>query len=78
MLAVAVLTIAAAESARCPAPAGQIPLTRNGIAHMISNLTSSRRHDARHRTHWSKWRRCHQHRARTCHYQQQLALESGT
>jgi hypothetical protein len=31
--------------------------------------------DARHRTHWSHWRRRHQHRARACHYQRQLTQD---
>jgi hypothetical protein len=45
MLAAAVLTIAAAlESLRAAAPAGQIPLTRNEIAHLFASFT------IRHRT----------------------------
>ena len=71
MLAAAFLTIAAAtEHARQPAPAGQIPLTRNEIAHLLATLTSPAR-DAQHRLRWSRWRRRHQHRAQACHYQQQ-------
>jgi SRSO17 transposase len=71
MLAAAFLTItAAAEHARTPAPPGQIPLTRNEIAHLLATLTSPAP-DTRHRMHWSRWRRRHQHTARTCHYQQQ-------
>jgi len=71
MVAAAFLTIAAAtEHARQPAPAGQIPLTRNEIAHLLANVTSPAR-DARHRLRWSRWRRRHQHRARACHYQRQ-------
>ena len=71
MLAAAFLAIAAAaEHARGPAPAGQAPLTRNEIAHLLATLTSPAHH-ARHRMHWSRWRRRHQHRARTCHYQRQ-------
>jgi hypothetical protein len=39
MLAAAFLTIAAArEHAREPAPAGQIPLTRNEIAHLLATV----------------------------------------
>jgi hypothetical protein len=71
MLAAAFLTIAAAtEHARQPAPAGQIPLTRNEIAHLLATLTSPAR-DARYRQRWSRWRRRHQHRAQACHYQRQ-------
>jgi SRSO17 transposase len=71
MLAAAFLTIAAAtEHARHPAPPGQIPLTRNEIAHLLTTLTSPAR-DTQHRLRWSRWRRHHQHRAQACHYQRQ-------
>jgi len=70
-IAAAFLTIAAAgEHARQPAPAGQIPLTRNEIAHLLATLTSPAR-DTGYRLRWSRWRRRHQHRARACHYQRQ-------
>jgi SRSO17 transposase len=71
MLACAFLTIAAAEQARGPAPAGQIPLTRNEIAHLVTALIIQPARDASHRLRWSAWRRHHQHRAKTCHYQRQ-------
>jgi SRSO17 transposase len=78
MLAAAVLTIAAAaESARNPAPGTLIPLTRNEIAHLIA-LTTRASPDPSHRTEWSHWRRRHQHRARTCHYQRQSTQEQAT
>jgi SRSO17 transposase len=71
MLAAAFLTItAAAEHARTPAPAGQIPLTRNEIAHLLATLTSPAR-GTRYRMRWSRWRRRHQYRAQACHYQRQ-------
>jgi hypothetical protein len=75
MLAAAVLTIAAAEATRSPAPDGQIPPARNEIAHLIATLTTSPCRDAGHRTRWSHWRRRHQHRARTCHGQRQSAQD---
>jgi hypothetical protein len=76
MLASAFLTIAAAaEHARCPPPAGQIPLTRNEIARLLTILTIRPAPDAAHRLRWSAWRRRHQHRARTCHYQRQAASD---
>jgi hypothetical protein len=76
MLGAAVLTIAAAiESARGPAAAGQIPLTRNEIAHLLAPVTAPPGHDAGHRLRWSHWRRRHQHRARTCHYQRQITQD---
>jgi len=74
MLATAFLTIAAAaEHARRPAPAGQIPLTRNEIAGLFSTLLIQPASGRRHRLHWSAWRRRHQHRARACHYQRQAS-----
>ena len=79
MLGAAVLTIAAAiESARGPAAAGQIPLTRNEIAHLLAAVTAPPGHDAGHRLRWSHWRRRHQHRARTCHYQRQITQDHAT
>jgi SRSO17 transposase len=73
ILAAAVLTIAAAtEHARGPAPADQIPLTRNEIAHLLSAITTHP-HDPLQRMRWSRWRRRHQHRAKTSHYHRQAA-----
>jgi SRSO17 transposase len=75
----AVLTIAAAiESARGPDAAGQIPLTRNEIAHLLATATASPGRDAGHRLHRSHWRRRHQHRALTCHHQRQIAQNHAT
>jgi SRSO17 transposase len=72
MLAAALLTVAAAaEHARTPPPAGQIPLTRNEIAALLTTLIIKPPDDAGHRLRWSAWRRRHQHRAQACHYQQQ-------
>jgi SRSO17 transposase len=72
MLALAFLTItAAAEHTRSPAPAGQIPLTRNEIAALFTKLVIQPVRDTWHRLRWSTWRRRHQHRARQCHYQRQ-------
>jgi hypothetical protein len=66
----AIAIAAASEHARRPAPPGQIPLTRNEIAHLLASLTSPAR-DTQHRLRWSRWRRRHQHRAQACHYQRQ-------
>ena len=73
MLALAFLTVAAAtEHARRPPPPGMVPLTRSEIAHLAAaTITQPAR--ARHWLGWSAWRRAHQHRARTCHYQHQTA-----
>jgi len=71
MLALAFLTIAAATEHTTPPPQDQIPLTRNEIAALFSTLIINPVKDTRHRLRWSTWRRRHQHRARTCHYQRQ-------
>jgi SRSO17 transposase len=71
MLALAFLTIAAAAEHASPPPQDQIPLTRNEIAALFSTLIIDTVSDARHRLQWPAWRRRHQHRARTCHYQRQ-------
>jgi SRSO17 transposase len=72
MLAAAFLTItAAAEHAAGAPPDGQIPLTRNEIGHLFATLITWPLRDLWHRLRWSNWRRRHQYRARTCHYQRQ-------
>jgi len=74
MLATAFLTIAAATEHTCrPAPPGQIPLTRNEIAALFAILVIQPARDTGHRLRWSAWRRRHQHRAKTCHYQRQAS-----
>ena len=70
MLALAFLTITAAEHTRPPPPA-QIPLTRNEIARLFTALTGQPARDPGHLLRWSQWRRRHQHRAKTSHYQRQ-------
>ena len=71
MLALAFLTIAAATEHTSPPPEDQIPLTRNEIAALFSALIIDPVKDTRHRLRWSAWRRRHQYRAKTCHYQRQ-------
>jgi SRSO17 transposase len=72
MLACAFLTLTAAtEHTRQPAPPGQIPLTRPEIARLFTALTTQPHRDPRHLLAWSQWRRRHQHRAKTSHYQRQ-------
>ena len=72
MLACAFLTITAAtEHARQPPPDGQIPLTRNEIARLFTTLLIQPARNTRHLLHWSEWRRRHQYRSRTSHYQRQ-------
>ena len=72
MLALAFLAITAAtEYASSPPADDQIPLTRNEIAALFSTLIIDPVTDTRHRLRWSTWRRRHQRRAKTCHYQRQ-------
>jgi hypothetical protein len=49
-----------------------VPLSRNEIAHLTAAIITQPAR-ARHRLQWPTWRRAHQHRARTCHYQHQAA-----
>ena len=65
------ITIAAATEHTTPPPDDQIPITRNEIAALFSTLIIDPVKNARHRLRWSAWRRRHQHRAKTCHYQRQ-------
>jgi len=68
-VAVQVLSIAAATEHAHPPPAGHIPLTRNEIAALFSTLIIKPLTGAPRRLRQSGWRRRHQHRAKTCHYQ---------
>ena len=69
MLASAFLAVLAATERRQPPPAGMIPLTSNEIHHLLNALPSQPAPGRQHCLHWSAWRRRHQHRARTSHYQ---------
>jgi SRSO17 transposase len=71
MLALAFLSVTAAAEHASPPPDDQIPLTRNEIAALFSALIIDPANSTRHRLRWSTWRRRHQRRAKTCHYQRQ-------
>jgi SRSO17 transposase len=74
MLAHAFLVVAATlERIRRPPPPGLIPLTCNEIQHLFATLLARPAGDLGHRLRWSLWRRRHQARARTYHYQRQAA-----
>ncbi|MFC8553513.1 IS701 family transposase [Streptomyces sp. NPDC057273] len=74
MLAHAFLTVVRAdEHARHPKPDGLIPLTCNEIQHLFTALVVRPAHDSAHRLSWSRWRRHHQARSQTSHYQRQAA-----
>src|SRR5258707_7140834 len=75
LLAWASLPFAPAPEHACHRPPpGQIRLTRTEIATLCGALVIRPARDARHRRRWSAWRRRHQHRAKTCHYQRQARL----
>ena len=72
MLAHAFLVVAAlTEQTRHPPPSGLIGLTCNEVQHLLAALLARPVGDHGHRLRWSLWRRRHQARARTCHYQRQ-------
>ena len=74
MLAHAFLVVAAVTERTChPPPAGLISLTCNEVQHLFATLLARPLVTPRHRLRWSLWRRRHQARARTCHYQRQAA-----
>jgi SRSO17 transposase len=72
MLAHAFLVVAAlTEQTRHPPPSGLISLTCNEVQHLFATLLDRPAGDLAHRLAWSLWRRRHQARARSCHYQRQ-------
>jgi SRSO17 transposase len=76
MLALAFLVVAALiERTQRPPPSGLIGLTCNEIQHLFAALVAVPVADTGHRWRWSLWRRRHQARARTCHYQRQAAQQ---
>ncbi|MER8181994.1 IS701 family transposase [Kitasatospora sp. NPDC094015] len=76
MLAHAFLVVtSAAERARNPTPPGLIPLTCNEIQHLFATLVAQPVRDIAHRLRRSLWRRRHQARSRTSHYEWQAAQQ---
>ncbi len=74
MLAHALLAVIAAnEHVARPAPAGFIALTCNEIRRLLTIYVIEPGQARACPNAWSDWRRRHQHRARTCHYQRQEA-----
>jgi len=70
MLAHAFLTVLAiGQHATEPTAADLIAFTRNEIRHLFAVLLLAPIQAIGHRLHWSTWRRRHQHRAKTSHYQ---------
>lgn len=76
MLAYAYLAVlAATERIRHHPPAGLIPLTCNEIHHLLNTLIVRPISSLEHHLRWSTWRRRHQHRAKTSHYQRRTATQ---
>jgi SRSO17 transposase len=74
MLAHAFLAVVRAdEHGRHADQDGLIPLTCNEIQRLFTTPVGALVHDMTHRLGWSRWRRRHQARARTSHYQRQTA-----
>jgi hypothetical protein len=71
MLAHAFLAVATANERAHRSPNELIPLTCNEIRHLFTTLIVRPAHAAAHRLRWSYWRRRHQARARSSHYQRQ-------
>ena len=76
MIAHALLAVLAAdEHTDRPAPAGLIELTCAEIRRLFITLIVEPARQVACPLRWSNWRRQHQHRARTSHYQRQQAAE---
>jgi SRSO17 transposase len=76
MIAYAFLAVlAATEHSLNPTPDGLIALTCNEIHHLFNVLIMKPTSSLRHRLRWSTWRRQHQHRAKTSHYQRRAAAK---
>jgi SRSO17 transposase len=76
MLAHAFLVVAALlQHTRHPPPPERVPVTCNEVSHLYATLVARPAADVAHRLRWSAWRRRHQARARTCHYQRQAAWD---
>lgn len=74
MLAHAFLAVVRAdEHARHPAPDSLTPLACNEIQRLFITLVVQPIHTAAYRLRWSTWRRRHQARSQTSHYQRQVA-----
>jgi hypothetical protein len=70
--------IAAREHALRPAPDGLIALTCNEIRRLFVSFVIEPGRSLTCPLAWSRWRRRHQHRARTSHYQRQEATQPWT
>jgi SRSO17 transposase len=77
MLAHAFLAVVRAdEHAHRPGSADLVPLSCNEIQRLFITVVVQPLHDMAHRLGWSDWRRRHQERSRTSHYQRQAASQT--
>lgn len=74
ILAHAFLSVMAATEPPPPGSSGLIRLTRNEIRRLLAAMLTPA-HGIEHVIRWSTWRRQHQARARTSHYQRQAATD---
>lgn len=70
--------IAATEHTQRPAPTGLIALSCNEIRRLFTIYVIEPGRSVACPEAWSHWRRCHQHRARTSHYQRQEDADTWT
>lgn len=70
--------IAVTEHTDRPGPDGLIALTCNGIRRLFTILGIDPAHHRACPQRWSRWRRRHQHRVHTSHYQRQEAALAPT
>jgi SRSO17 transposase len=73
MLAHALLSVITATQPPPGPDSKLIPLTRNEIRRLFTNLLTQTAHTVRQILNWSQWRRRHQARARASHYRRQAA-----
>jgi len=74
ILAHAFLSVMAATEPPPPDGSGLIRLTRSEIRRLLASMLTPA-HTIEHVIGWSIWRRQHQARARTSHYQRQAATD---
>lgn len=76
LLALAFLTALAVAAHTGQPLNGLVTVTRNEIRRLLTVFTTGIGNTI-HRLHWSLWRRRHQHRARTSHYQRQTTQQAA-
>jgi hypothetical protein len=70
------VTLAMLAHAFLAVPAGLVPLSCNEFQRLFITIAVQPLHETAHRLRWSDWRRRHQQRSRTSHYQRQAASQT--